>query len=74
MTCAVTAEKVSRVPAENEFFGFYVVDGKYNARATVGFVSGVVMNVRVFPFFFVIARDDNVPFVVCERGLPFDSV
>ena len=74
MTCAVTAGKVSRVPAENEFFGFYVVDWKYNARATVGFVSGVVMNVRVFPFFFVIARDDNVSFVVCDWGSPFDPV
>ena len=74
MACAVTTEKMSRVPTENEFFGSHVVNGEYDAGASVSLVSGVIVNVRVFPFFFVFARDDNVPFVVCERGFPIDLV
>ena len=59
---------MSRVPAENEFFGSHVVNGEYDAGASVSLVSGVIVNVRVFPFFFVVTRDDDMPLVVREAG------
>ena len=72
MACAVTTEKVSRVPAENEFFGSHVVNGEYDAGASVSLVSGVIVNVRVLPFLFVVTRDDDMPLVVREGGFPLD--
>ena len=72
MACAVTTEKVSRVPAENEFFGSHVVNGEYDAGTSVSLVSGVIVNVQVLPFLFVVTCDDDMPLVVREGGFPLD--
>ncbi len=68
MACAVTTEKMSRVPTENEFFGSHVVNGEYDAGASVSLVSGVIVNVRVFPFFLLL-HAMMICHWLCVRGI-----
>ena len=63
---------MSRVPTENEFLGSHVVNGEYDAGASVSLVSGVIVNDRGLQIYFVVTCDDDMPLVVREGGFPLD--
>ena len=66
VACAVTTEKMSRVPTENEFFGSHVVNGEYDAGASVSSRKWSNSKRPGFPVLFVVTRDDDMPLVVRE--------
>lgn len=49
-----------------------LINGEYEAGTSVSLVSGVIVNVQVLPFLFVVTCDDDMPLVVREGGFPLD--
>ena len=68
----IATEKVCGVFAEHEFLRVHVVDREDNPRTSWGFVRGIMVGIGVLPLFFIVTNNCNMPFIVCERGFPFD--